>query len=725
MGARRTPCPFLFVFGSQTDMLNADDQQTVISLRRLKSLVASGTRPLIFWVGAGSSRWLGYDSWKDLTLKLRKEFYACVSGFDNTRALTLVNKGDFPAVFQMCKEQDSARYYRFIADAFAPRTTTDSYQAFVDLLGKMSPLFIVTTNVDEALESRMPMSSVVQRSDLSRCVDLVQRRVPFVAKLHGSISSVESTVFAAADYESLVRDSAYLQALKCMFATCSIVFVGYGVRDSYVLRLLSEDAAERDLFGPGPHFMVTNDAPPVSSLHPIRYQIKLHPDHRAALSVLDHIRQSAAPNEVATPAAPQLAPSVSADNSAGAVPPGKTAYYISDLIPPGTWRTSQEITAVGGAGEIEVSFGLGFTNDEIPFRESTALHDFVVGLTCFDYVYLPFFALGPLHTLLGSEFFWEFVQAGVLVFIHSEAQIGVLFRKGETIGDVGNVIGGSKEGPQPTPLAQLIRNTLSPAPGKEAQAERLFDQLERRTAVYKRAVEINLPSLVRSALLMPAVSKLLGIGDAILPTQAPRWLRFPYLRLAHLVQTAALCTEYGIQAAKIPFGGVQLTSAAFGVQPAGLQADHLASYVSVGSYNSDLGALIHSDMSILRRILHFRGSAEGESFRREIGQVLATEAGREFNASVNAGLSKTIPVAVLQRAQDRLLKLMSESARITPVPAVWGSTTQSDTSTRYWRAKSQKILLEMCEARGIGKNDPCICDSGEKLRLCCLPPLRQ
>jgi hypothetical protein len=184
---------------------------------------------------------------------------------------------------------------------------------------------------------------------------------------------------------------------------------------------------------------------------------------------------------------------------------------------------------------------------------------------------------------------------------------------------------------------------LRPRLGQEKEAERLFADLEQKTAIYQLAVEIDLPSLVRNAVLMPDVSKLLGIGDAILPSQAPRWLRFPYLRLAHLLQTAALCKEYGIQAAKVPFGGVQLTNAAFGVQAAELRADDLASYVSSGTYNSDLGALVQNDMSIMNGIVRFRTSAEGEAFRRQTGQALVAESGREFNASVNAGLSRKYP----------------------------------------------------------------------------------
>jgi SIR2-like domain/SEC-C motif len=539
--------------------------------------------------------------------------------------------------------------------------------------------------------------------------------------MHGSVSSVRSTVFATSDYLALTTDTSYLQPLKYIFAGCTVVFLGYSIRDDYVIRLLRENATEMNLFGPGPHFVITNDDVPVGSLRKIGYSLHLRPDHSAALTVLDYINQSIAPS-------PVIAASEKEDSEldklavAGSVPTGKTAYYISDVVPP---EIFQDITAHGKDQEIEASFGLGFTDEELPFRGSTALHDITVGLICFDYVYLPLAALALVHDLLGSQLFWELIEADVIRFVHNVAQVGVLFLPKEPIGDIGNVTQRARDGVSPRPLSDIIRRTLRPVPGKEKEAEDLFAKLEARTAIYRRADEINLPSLIRSALLMPAVSRLLGIGDAILPTQAPRWLKFPYLRLGHLVQTAALCSEYGIQAAKVSFGGAQLTSAAFGVQPAELYADHLASYVSSGLFNSDLGAMVYRDAQIVKRILRFRESAEGGSFRREIRQVLATESGREFNASVNAGLSQTIPIEVLQRARDRLLVLMTESARVASVSAVWSNVLQSDSITRRWRIRSKQILVGMCTSRGIGKNDPCICGSGEQLHLCCLAPLRR
>jgi hypothetical protein len=703
-------------------MLNADDPESVLATRLLGNIIAAGTRPVVLWVGAGASRWLGYPSWKDLALQIRKTFFQRVANFDNDQAIALLNKQDYPAIFEMCRDLESAAYHKFLADSFLPRQQTGTYQAFVGLLGKISPLFIVTTNVDESLESVLPMCATVQRTDLTRCVDLLQRGIPFVAKLHGSISAVQSTVFTTSDYEALSADPSYLQPLKYIFTGCTVVFLAYGVRDGYVIRLLQENAKEMDLFGAGPHFLVTNDAAPSSTIRRIGYSLKIRPDHSAALCVLDHIIQAKA--QTAHASAPISAKELSEPENATveSVPTGKTAYYISDLVPPGLF---QEITARREDTEIEASFGLGFAAEEVPLGAPSALHDITVGLICFDYVYLPSSALTQAIMLLGEQLFRELVAGGVVRFIHNVSQVGVMFLPQEPIGSIASFTGRAEGGEETTPLSDVIRRSMSPVPGKEREAQELFTLIERQTVIYRRADEINVPSLIRGALLMPAVSRLLGIGDAILPAQAPRWLRYPYLRLGHLVQTGALCVEYGIQAAKVSFGGVQLTTAAFGVQPAQLYAESLASYASSGRYNSDLGALVYQDPSIVRRILRFRGQTEGESFRREIGQVLALGSGKELDVAVNAGLSRAIPTDILQRAHDKLLSLMTERARVAAVPAVWGNVRYSDSITRNWRSRSEKLLLEICQTRGIGNNDACICGSGERLRLCCLAPLRR
>jgi hypothetical protein len=703
-------------------MLNADDSESVLAMRALADVAAQGTRPIVFWVGAGTSRWLGYPSWKDLALNIRKIYFRKVSGFDNTRAEKLLSKGEYPAIFQMCRDLDSGTYHKFIVDSFTPLPQTKVYEHFVNLLGKIAPLFIVTTNVDEALEKSLPASVTVQRADLSRCADLLQTKTSFVAKLHGSVSAVRSTVFASSDYGELVADSHYIQSLLHIFTASTVVFLAYGVRDCYVIRMLHENASQMNLFGPGPHFVVTNDSVPVPSLKRIRYLLKLNPDHSAALSVLAVLAQSASePKQAKATVNAATVDSPDETEVLGSVEDGKSAYYITDLLP----ADFQEITANREGDAIEGSFGLGFTVEEMPFASSTALHDVTVGLICFDYVYFPTSALGFLFTLLGEPLFSELVGEDAVRFIHDITRMGVLFRPRESIGSLGNTTVHADDGVGPRPVSDVIRRSFNAVAGKEREAERLFEQIERRTAVFQKADEIGLTSVVRAALLMPAVSRLLGIGDYIQPTQVPRWLRYSYLRLGHLVQTAVICSEYGIQAAKVSFGGTQLTNAAFGVQPGPLSSDELASYVAAGAFNADLGALVMQNPPLAKLVLRFRNSSEGESFRREIRKVLAIQDGKQFNASVNAGLSRTIPLTVLQKAHDKLLTLMTDSTRATVVPAVWGNVLYSDLVTKRWRERSANMLLAFCQSQGIGKDSPCICGSGEKLRLCCLAPLRK
>ena len=146
---------------------------------------------------------------------------------------------------------------------------------------------------------------------------------------------------------------------------------------------------------------------------------------------------------------------------------------------------------------------------------------------------------------------------------------------------------------------------------KESIAEKLISDLEKKVVSFDEAGKIDMASLVRASLMMPGVARLLGIGEAILPTQAPKWLMFSYLRMAHLVHTGAVCDGLGLQAAKIPFGGEKLASAAFGVQPAAELADQYASYVLSERFDSNLGAALVSQPGLLQNILRFERHRRG------------------------------------------------------------------------------------------------------------------
>jgi hypothetical protein len=702
-------------------MLNADDQATFLSVRELIRVVRDSKRPLVFWIGAGTSKWLGYALWKEFALDLRREFSKFAAGFDNLKALKLIDANLFPRFFQQCRDLDRARYYRFLSNAFLPRAETPLYKRFADTLAAISPLRILTTNIDEALEQRLPDASVYQRSDFSGCIEQLESGKSFIAKLHGSRSAIESAVFTHDDYESLKADTSFINTLKHLFAVGTVVFLGYSVTDEYLIDIISDNSKDMSLFGAGPHFVVSPDFKGSSSLHKIGYLLKRFPDHRSAITVLDVIREvevrkgTVAPPVTLEPKKAEARVSPLGD---------KTAYFLSDFMPPGTWQNSVTAQLENAGVKLEMTVGLGFTTEEVPSTESTAPHDLAVGLICFDYVYFPLSALGRVHAFLGSEFFWRLVEADVIRFVHLLHEPVIMATEGALIGDIGLVSISKTSAGVPESTGTYIRRQLTSAPGKEGAAERLFSDLENRVVPFDEAGKIEMASLVRASLMMPDVARLLGIGEAILPTQVPKWLMFPYLRMAHLVHTGAVCDHLGLQAAKIPFGGERLTSAAFGVQPAAESADQYASYVLSGRFDTNLGVAVIGQAEILHSILKFRSTSEGEAFRREVRDQLLSDRATEFSASINAGLARNIPLSTLQKAHDKLSSLMTEKVRRSPVPAVWTDALHSDMVTRYWRARSRSLLLGFAKQRSITGNDECLCGSGDKLRLCCLLPLR-
>jgi hypothetical protein len=333
-----------------------------------------------------------------------------------------------------------------------------------------------------------------------------------------------------------------MQSLKNIFANSCVVFVGYGVRDEYVLRLLSENGKEQRLFGAGPHFVISSTSGEIVSpeLKYIKYRTR-EGDHFAATTVLDVVQQTVKDMTVEIIEAQNTRVASEQSNS-------ETAYYITDFVPAGTWQTSRTTPATGEDGhQIEFTVGLGFTNDEVPFRESTALHDLLIGLTCFDVTYLPLSALPRLRTALPEEILKDLLESRAITFIHEKSQLCVFLKKGEHTGLLSSVTLGQVGDPTPRTPAEIVRMFLKAVPGKEAAAEQLFTAIESRIVTFSAGKEVDVPSLTRDALLMPDVGRFLGIGDAVLPSKVPRWLIFPYLRLAHLVHTGVLCNKIGIQ----------------------------------------------------------------------------------------------------------------------------------------------------------------------------------
>jgi NAD-dependent SIR2 family protein deacetylase len=700
-------------------MLNGSDKETFYALRLLRDVVDKREKPIIIWAGAGVSKWCGFPTWQETAEHFHTKYRRLEALYDKTEGLRLIQEGKFPELFELFQRTNLRRYNQELAFLFQSRAPTPVYARFLGIIRNIAPIQVVTTNVDETLERNLPAAHVVQKTDLERCLDLLPAGASFVAKLHGSVSSVQSTVFTTTDYQGLIADAKHQRIMEQLFAQAIVVFIGYSLRDKYVLELFEGNSSARRLFGDGPHFVVqaSGSGTMPDSIKPIRYLPEPPGDHRSSMTALDIIRVVKEGGHV------WFAPENESPHVENKL---VSAYFISDIIPPGTWTSSQSVMLANKAGFTpNAIIGQGFDDSELPQKTSPALHDITVGLVSFDNIYVRLSYASTLHDLLGSPTFWELVKCGVLRFVHYADEPVVMFRSADSVdgGDIGLFHISAEDG-RPFTVDEQIRNQIRAVPGREAEAERLFETLSASVSVFDHT-RFNIPSLTRGALLHPSVQKLLGISDSVLPTSFPRWARFPVLRLAHTIMAGCACENFALPATKIGFGSEILVGAAFAVAGARDWADNVSSYVLTSGFSADLGAYVESNPSVLNALMTFRDTQAGVDLRREILEELATNSGAEFVASVNAGLKRLVPTTIMDNARSELSGLLFRTNPDSPVvPAVWTNIRNSDSIARLWRARSKKELDEYCRTRGVRERDLCPCGSGEKLRFCCAQALR-
>ena len=676
------------------------------------------TRPFIIWVGAGVSSWAGYPFWLDLAAKMHTIFSREERDYDKVLSSKLLKEDKYPELFEQMRIVNQRRYFTFLSEKFRPQPASGVYKRFIKALSKLPNVYIVTTNVDEALEHGFPEYATIQRSDIERLPQLLYQRSRFICKLHGSASSVESMVFSKSDYESLQLNSAYLEAMRTIFSNTTVLFLGYGLRDEYVFQNLQTCSTMRPLFGTGPHFIVTseerNELPAI--VRRIRYEADAT-DHRDVIQILEVIADFTPSQSIQT-----------ANEDEKTISSQQSIYYIADLITPGTWTTSQtfNLESFPGAIQPHLIVGEGYVNGEIELYNYSALHDIVVGLLCFDIVCISIDHLARVHNLLGPEAFWIFVESGSLRLVIPPPTPSVIFADERSpVGDLGLMSQGSNNSLCgeffSLSISERICKQILPVKGKENEAERLFQHLESSVFdVSKSKLSESVAEKTRGALMNPSIRRMLGVSQGTPRNVIPRWLSFPTLRLAKVISSGIICQHIQASSARMIFGSEKLASVAFSAVEAKEWAESAASYVLTGRFNSDIGAIILEEPSLLFGILKFRESSGGASFRCEVAQRLAADDGSQIVTAINAGFSQALPTSTLQQAHDQFSGLfIPRSTSSVNMPVVWGDLHNSEERIARWRKRSRTLLDEELRHHKLGPYDECPCGSGEKLKFCC------
>ncbi len=693
-------------------MFDAESTETFAAINELCSLSSKSKKPIVVWVGAGASAWCGLPLWSQLADLFHKEYGRFESSYDRKSGNEFLSKALFPEFFSYCKQINAARFNNFlVASLKTSANPPPVYARFISALKTTKPpLQILTTNVDEALEQNLQLP-VILPADLERLKTLIQSQESFIAKLHGSVSAVNSTIFTTEDYALLKTNSAYIDSIKTIFDLCCVLFIGYGLQDEYVLEILRRIEDLNAFFGAGPHFaLILNDSAQLpASVRKIKYIAQPHADHRACIQIIEEL----AP-------AKDSAISTKGDNLVAASDIC-SAHFLSDVLPVGTWQTSQTFhgKSQDGKRELHCVVGHGITQSELPTTDSTALHDFIVGLICFDKIYAPLASLNRLFILIGENIIVELVKSNVLYFVYSKWN-DVIFSHEENslIGKIASIrkahtfTGDGEE----TSL-EFIQRQLKPVAGKEKEAEEMF-ALVAKNVIDSGIGETVVPSQVRSLLLRPSMRRMLGISEAVNLSAIPKWIQFPVLRLAQVVRIGISCRDLHIASVKFEFGNDKLAGPVFATATGNEFASNLASYVLAGNFSTDLGTFIQQNPTTLLTILKFRESAQGIELRKEILSHLAVSAGGEIAASVNAGLSSVIPIKILEQARHNFAQL-SVTNRPLNYPAVWNDANYGNKALGLWKKRSLEEFQAICSKFHLSSYDLCPCGSGEKVKFCC------
>ena len=692
-------------------MLDASDSSTFPALLELAELARSKRRPLVIWVGAGASSWCGLPSWRELAEKFYSEFSRKEPAFARKEAEELIRKMSYPEFFGVCKRVSPKRYARILSDSLQlPTVVSPVYSRFLAALQRCGPPQVITTNVDELLDRGLGIP-IISQSNLEAVSGLLTEKKAFVAKLHGTIGDSSSWVFTDDEYAALVGNTSLRDVLKGLFRDNVVLFVGYGLADEHILKALTDAESAAAVFGTGPHFICSaTDHRFPAPVKVIRYLPQPHKDHRSSIQVLEEI-SFPAPNEQRRspqPSTPKLS----------------SAHMLADCTPAGTWESSQRVEISGENGEEHVLYhGHGLVQSELPFHYSTALHDLVVGLVCFDRVYVPMTYLSRMHDLVGSSFFAELINGDVLRFVGTKSSDAVVFDKrgGEITGQLVEMsyppMNSEKK---ERSIFDQITAAIRPAPGKEREALILFSKIEK--AVLTPSDLIPISETVRSLLIRPSVRALLGMSQGTKTSVIPKWLTFPILRLATVARLGNACRELELGSVKFGVGNDKLAAPVFAATFGEAYAESVASYIVAGNFQTDLGAFTGAQPAILPAILRFRDTSAGENLRRTVLAHLAGSNGADVAASINGGLSKIVGPTALEAARGTFAKLCITTGQMA-YPAAWFDQTHSDQALGLWRKRSIVELQGIIRRLGIKPYDTCPCGSGENLKFCCMDAL--
>ena len=202
--------------------------------KELKRIIdASQNNALTFFVGAGISKLSGAPSWRDL-----------IDAFCDEMGIPKKEKAEkyssdellkIPQVFYYSIHEDNDRYFQLIQSTLMSGLSCPN--EIHDMMMKLHPVSYVTTNYDNLISEAAInnyQSYKVVASDQEVSTIFGDR---FILKMHGDLQH-RNVVLKEEDYLNYSENYKLIETMvKSIFATNTVVFIGYGIND-YNIKLI-------------------------------------------------------------------------------------------------------------------------------------------------------------------------------------------------------------------------------------------------------------------------------------------------------------------------------------------------------------------------------------------------------------------------------------------------------------------------------------------------------
>ncbi len=202
---------------------------------------------LAIFMGAGLSRFLDCMSWKDLAVNLTKK---CESEnlINNYEQSVLANSNDFKKTITICNEllKDDKRFMKEMRNSLNDKdvkkylngTLKDKaeYEQKLQIYKNLFSLnaIFITTNADRHID-QVFASENIKVKDFGAATELDNNHL---YKIHGSITDKESLVFTVDGYLNRYTNEGFGNFLEKIFATKTVLFIGYGLGEFELLDYL-------------------------------------------------------------------------------------------------------------------------------------------------------------------------------------------------------------------------------------------------------------------------------------------------------------------------------------------------------------------------------------------------------------------------------------------------------------------------------------------------------